>query len=541
MPPVPGGSRNTWSRPRLERVVVGMSRTGRYGKREPRQSGPSGVVSENREEQVNISKPPMEIFSMIIEANKDSTKMLQQVDIAVKLVRSAMICNNGGDSCRWSKSSNGIVNVPYTISKDFDPDDVSSITQAMMDFATLTCVHFIPHTVEHDYLQIKSDSGCWSYIGKTGGAQEVSLESDSCITKGIVQHELSHALGFYHEQSRSDRDNYVDIITANIITTAIGDFGKSVTNNLGLAYDYTSVMHYGRYDFSIGSGLPTIVPKPDPSVAIGQRYGLSNLDISKINKLYNCESCSTLLPDSTGTLMSTNYPNNYPANTDCVWLIRAPSDKILLQFSSFEVQSSPNCASDYLKVYDGASRNSPVLLDRVCGTNPLPSLLASSNMVLLEFVSDGANAARGFKASYSTVKCGSTFTTTTGYFTPMYSTSSVDCVWIISAPTGSKISVDVSQVYMGPQSTCSNAFLQVSDGILTTSPHIGKYCSSDTVPGILSSGNSLLFQFHSDGSIPFASFVAIYKFDVIIDFMKPAAPVDLHSILWYCREMKNNH
>ncbi|KAM4618122.1 embryonic protein UVS.2-like [Discoglossus pictus] len=478
---------------------------------------------------VNITDPTKDIFSMILEANKDSTKMLQHGDIAGQVGRSAMVCSGGGDSCRWSKNSNGIVNVPYTISTSYDAYSVSVITDAMKDFATLTCVRFIPRTVEPDYVQITSGSGCWSYVGKIGGPQVVSLQSGSCIQRGVVQHELDHVLGFYHEQSRSDRDDYVNIMTANIIPNNLANFDKMVTDNLGLEYDYSSVMHYGRYDFSIGAGLPTIVPKPDPTVNIGQRYGLSNLDISKINKLYNCGACSTVFPNSNGTLMSANYPSNYPTNADCVWLIRAPSNQIFLQFSAFDVQTSPDCASDYLRVYDGPTRSSPVLVDRACGTGQLPSLVSSTNMMLLEFVTDNATAATGFKATYSTVQCGTTFTSPSpGYFTPLYSTSSLNCTWVITAPTGSKVSIFMYQFDMGTQSTCSNAYLKVFDGPLTTSPQIGKYCAYDIVPSIISSGNSLLVQFYKDGSVPSATFVAGYQFDaysvsVITDAMKDFA------------------
>ncbi|KAM4618126.1 embryonic protein UVS.2-like [Discoglossus pictus] len=469
---------------------------------------------------VNITDPTKDIFSMILEANKDSTKMLQHGDIAGQVGRSAMVCSGGGDSCRWSKNSNGIVNVPYTISTSYDAYSVSVITDAMKDFATLTCVRFIPRTVEPDYVQITSGSGCWSYVGKIGGPQVVSLQSGSCIQRGVVQHELDHVLGFYHEQSRSDRDDYVNIMTANIIPSNLANFDKMVTNNLGLEYDYSSVMHYGRYDFSIGAGLPTIIPKPDPTVNIGQRYGLSNLDISKINKLYNCDACSTVLPNSNGTLMSANYPSNYPSNADCVWLIRAPSNQIFLQFSAFDVQTSPDCASDYLRVYDGPTRSSPVLVDRACGTGQLPSLVSSTNMMLLEFVTDNATAATGFKASYSTVQCGTTITSPSpGYFTPLYSTSSLNCAWVIKAPKGSKVSIFMYQFDMGPQSTCSNAYLQFFDGPLTTSPQIGKYCAYDIVPSIISSGNSILVQFYKDGSVPSATFVAGYQFETIYDIM----------------------
>lgn len=51
---------------------------------------------------------------------------------------------------------------------------------------------------------------CWSYVGDDRKGQNVSIGA-RCDTKAIVEHELLHALGFYHEQSRSDRDDYVKI------------------------------------------------------------------------------------------------------------------------------------------------------------------------------------------------------------------------------------------------------------------------------------------------------------------------------------------
>jgi len=52
-------------------------------------------------------------------------------------------------------------------------------------------------------------------VGRIGGMQEVSLDN-GCVDSDTIKHELMHALGFYHEQSRTDRDDYVIIYPNNI-------------------------------------------------------------------------------------------------------------------------------------------------------------------------------------------------------------------------------------------------------------------------------------------------------------------------------------
>ena len=58
---------------------------------------------------------------------------------------------------------------------------------------------------------------CYSNVGRVGGEQELSL-AGPCLKKGTAIHELMHALGFWHEQSRPDRDFWVQIIESNIQT-----------------------------------------------------------------------------------------------------------------------------------------------------------------------------------------------------------------------------------------------------------------------------------------------------------------------------------
>uniref|UniRef100_A0A0E9WS34 Metalloendopeptidase n=1 Tax=Anguilla anguilla TaxID=7936 RepID=A0A0E9WS34_ANGAN len=136
-------------------------------------------------------------------------------------------------------------------------------------------------------MYIQSQNGCYSYVGRLGNGQVVSLSRQGCIYHGTVQHELLHALGFNHEQTRSDRDNHIRVLLQNVVSGMEHNFNRIDTNNLATPYDYNSVMQYHRYAFS-KNNQPTMVPIPNNNVEIGAATQMSYNDILRINRLYQC-------------------------------------------------------------------------------------------------------------------------------------------------------------------------------------------------------------------------------------------------------------
>ncbi|XP_037029201.1 zinc metalloproteinase nas-13-like [Bradysia coprophila] len=148
-----------------------------------------------------------------------------------------------------------------------------------------TCMRFKTRTTETDYVRVFQGSGCYSYVGRIGGRQDLSL-GNGCVFMGTIVHEVIHAIGFYHEQSRSDRDNYVIINWENIAEGQQHNFDKfedTMVSPFNVPYDYSSVMHYSRTAFS-KNGLDTITVKS--GAEIGHRSAMSNLDWTKVNNMY---------------------------------------------------------------------------------------------------------------------------------------------------------------------------------------------------------------------------------------------------------------
>ncbi len=261
----------------------------------------------------NQSDLKAEASTYVDQVNIDVPKALQE-DLTSNITqqiyqRSLNIQTNS----RWKDRLNSIVQVPYYIDPNyFTVDQINTIENAILTLSNeAKVVKFIPRTNQAAYINIvDTTGGCSSFVGKspTGKSQDLNLSTDGCLIPGIIQHELLHAIGFFHEQSRPDRDSYVRINLSNVNPKNRHNFDiASGSSLLDSEYDYSSLMHYEKYDFAIDASVETIIPLQSGVSALGQREGLTSDDIAKIHLLYQCIS---------GPRNLESYKND-PCTVDC--------------------------------------------------------------------------------------------------------------------------------------------------------------------------------------------------------------------------------
>uniref|UniRef100_A0A3Q2TQE6 Metalloendopeptidase n=1 Tax=Fundulus heteroclitus TaxID=8078 RepID=A0A3Q2TQE6_FUNHE len=235
----------------------------------------------------------LSVGELLERANRDRTPdfdepSLIEGDIAVnsEADRNADPCTSRG--CLWLKNADGKVYVPYYIADHYSSRERDIIVRGLQSFSSFSCIRFRPYqNGDHEWLSIESRNGCYSFVGRQGRGQTVSLSRQGCLYHNTVQHELLHTLGFNHEQTRSDRDNHIRVHWNNIVQGMEHNFNKINTLNQGTSYDYNSVMQYHRYAFS-KNGLATMEPIPNNNVSFGQATQMSKNDIDRLNRLYKC-------------------------------------------------------------------------------------------------------------------------------------------------------------------------------------------------------------------------------------------------------------
>ncbi|CAD6185502.1 unnamed protein product [Caenorhabditis auriculariae] len=337
------------------------------------------------------------------------------------------------------------------ISFDF-ADTIPSLTRlkirdAMRLWQRHTCVRFEESGPNVDRLEFFDGGGCSSFVGRVGGTQGISIATPGCDHVGIISHEIGHALGIFHEQARPDQDRHISINYNNIPISRWNNFqavGDEHADTFSLPYDTGSVMHYGPFGFAADPYTPTIrtLEKVQQST-IGQRAGPSFLDYQAINVAYGCynhcgnlpclrngyphpNNCSTCAcPDGlsgqfcemvkpstalcggvlfankeAGYINSPHYPDYFPLNSECYWIIIAPAEgRVFLEFEEdFDFLCEDTCDKAYVEVkYHNDKRMTGARF--CCSMLPRTRFISFKNEMIV-LMRGFQSTSRGFRAKY---------------------------------------------------------------------------------------------------------------------------------------------
>ncbi|XP_067013394.2 protein tolkin [Anabrus simplex] len=430
--------------------------------------------------------------------------------------------------------------IPYEIDGNFSGAHKALFKQAMRHWENFTCIKFVER-VQHEHSNYivftERPCGCCSFVGKRGnGPQAISI-GKNCDKFGIVVHELGHVVGFWHEHTRPDRDQHVQIVRDNIMAGQEYNFNKLTeeeVNSLNLPYDYDSIMHYAKNTFSKGTYLDTIYPlvggysKKRPE--IGQRIRLSEGDVAQTNLLYKCPRCGRTFQENAGSFSSPGYGTSQPNNPGspevqiCEWRITAThGERIVLNITDLDMAASDKCRGDYLEIRDGYWHKSPVLA-RLCGSLFVrePIVSTGSRMLVTYSAANRGPRFRGFSAKYEAV-CGGQLEIKTGgqldfktgghlespNFPDDYQPNK-ECVWRISVPPDYQVALKFQSFEIENHDNCVYDYVEVRDGPSLESPLIKRFCGYKIPGDIRSTGNQLLVKFVSDGSVQKAGFSAAF-------------------------------
>ncbi|RKH44499.1 hypothetical protein D7Y23_27480 [Corallococcus sp. AB050B] len=262
------------------------------------------------------------ILGTVEDVERESPKVKAQAANHV----SAESIQISGSSKRWP---NGVV--PY-VHVYGSLDDNYVINDAIRHWQRKTGLRFVPLSASTptsvDHVYFVKGQGCYSHVGRKGGRQFITLEG-ACGLSGVI-HELGHAIGFWHEQSREDRDTYVEILWDNIEDGKEHNFEQHISDSDDFGpYDFASVMHYhstafGKPDPVTGDPMETIRSLGGETLA---GYELSAGDVASAASMYPGETKGNFEEiTSTGYVKGWTFDTASPeVSTDVHYYIDGPS------------------------------------------------------------------------------------------------------------------------------------------------------------------------------------------------------------------------
>ena len=199
--------------------------------------------------------------------------------------------------------------IPYIIESGFPEAEVIAINNAIEQLQESTSLNFFPKNEAYDnHIIFRYDNDLCNVDGCGQGNSPVGMRDLPNIINlkngsvSLIIHEILHSLGFFHEHTRPDRDNFIEIIKENVVSESSYDVNFSLKESSEVItseeYDKSSIMHYGGYTFTKNSDsreFPTIIDKATGEPLIRSNE-LSVIDIDGIHRLYSEELGKKLIP-----------------------------------------------------------------------------------------------------------------------------------------------------------------------------------------------------------------------------------------------------
>ncbi|VDD74489.1 unnamed protein product [Mesocestoides corti] len=405
--------------------------------------------------------------------------------------------------------------IPYVIQANFSSETKATIMKAMRHWENHTCLSFVEREPQHKSYIIFTvkPCGCCSYVGRRSEDEPQAISiGKNCDKKGIVIHELGHVIGFWHEHTRPDRDDHVEILLENVVEGQDFNFKKmdsGEVNSLREPYDYSSIMHYAKGTFAKANKDETIRPKACcPRPPIGQRIQLSPGDVRQTNKLYGCPSCGRTLLEPSGTF----------ASPQMSWVVHNSHDYITASVPDIDF-NSPDILTDPSSFYHP-------LTHELSSTHRLTGMVGDRQSQML---SDDSRWGKFASLASKMHERGGSEASSSLAFAP---TGPLFCQWRIIVAMGERIYLnftylDIFQQHddlkaMGggsglalsrgtPQAPCSNDYVEVRDGYYSGSPLIGRYCGKTLPPTIISTKSRLWIEYRRSSESLSTGFVAEYQ------------------------------
>ncbi|XP_067118462.1 blastula protease 10-like, partial [Centruroides vittatus] len=235
---------------------------------------------------------------------------LEETEDGDKIIQGDIVVPNSTDlHDLFKKSTSNVISlwpfgqISYRFHHSVNNEVKNIIRDALKEWEEYTCLKFHEKIIDWWYLRFRTDkagfslqaklSRCWSFIGHPlmpFEGQDVSI-GQGCATKGIVIHEVGHAIGLHHEQSRLDRGNHIKILWENIPLSKHSQFHLTLDFNHQVKYDLSSIMHYSTMAFSKKAFEKNTIVSRNPHLQrlMGRSNSLSFRDVKLTNKVYMCD------------------------------------------------------------------------------------------------------------------------------------------------------------------------------------------------------------------------------------------------------------